>query len=56
MPINNAVNTENGALYNETVKKKEIVSNRVFYIQSTRTVILGGRRRRRDEAETKERN
>ena len=25
MPINSAVNTENGALYNETVKKKEIV-------------------------------
>ena len=25
MPINSAVNTENGALYNETAKKKEIV-------------------------------
>lgn len=25
MPINSAVNTGNGALYNETVKKKEIV-------------------------------
>ena len=30
MPINNAVNTENGALYNETVKKKEIVSKECF--------------------------